>query len=454
MRKRTNKRISPTVVSLFAGCGGLDLGFKEEGFNLVYACDNDSVAVEVYKRNIDSRAYVRDVTTDIFHDEILSLGKCDVVLGGFPCQGFSKAGPKRQDDSRNLLYLEMKKAVAQLQPEIFIAENVDGLSQNFKGQFTEYIVRDFKEIGYEVDYRILNAGDYGVPQHRRRIFFVGQKKSSIKNGFRWPVQSHNCQTRNGEKQIVSSLEVFDDKSPSCLKKAVSIKDSIADLRRLGSSVPDHRITNKWKEDYNKIIARIGEGQKLCNVRFSETSVYTWDIPEVFGEVDNVDVLILEAIGKNRRHKKYGNIPNGNPLSETIIKELTGIDNLRGNLEKLSRLGYLKEKMGGYDLKGAMFCSGLFKRPLWSEPSPTVLTNFHNPRYFIHPLEDRPFSLRECARLQGFPDNFLFTDNHSVKQLVDGYRLVGNAVAPPLSKQFAISVKSFFCEEGEPKDEVT
>ena len=82
------------VVSIFSGCGGLDLGFKEQGFDILYACDSDPVAVSCYGRNVHDRVYLRDVTSVEFRKDILDLGKCDVVLGGFPCQGFSKAGPK------------------------------------------------------------------------------------------------------------------------------------------------------------------------------------------------------------------------------------------------------------------------------------------------------------------------------------------------------------------------
>lgn len=228
--------------------------------------------------------------------------------------------------------------------------------------------------------------------------------------------------------------------------ALTIRDAIYDIRKLSPEVPDHRVTNKWSDDSTRIMPRISEGQKLCNVRFADSSVYTWNIPEVFGNVDEIDTKILEIIGKNRRHKKYGNIPNGNPLSESIIRELGGLGEIKENLNRLVKVGYLKEKNDGYDLKGAMFCSGLFKRPKWDEPSPTVLTNFHNPRYFIHPERNSPFSLRECARLQGFPDDFLFTETDDIKELESGYRLVGNAVAPPLSRSIAIAVKKLFNEE--------
>ncbi len=442
----------PTVVSLFVGCGGLDFGFKEEGFNLIYSCDNEPAAIRVYKANIDERAYIRDVTSEKFHDEIKSLGNCDVVIGGFPCQGFSKAGPKKTDDKRNLLYLEMRKAVDVLQPEIFIAENVDGISQNFKGKFLEYIVNDFSKIGYNVEHKIIDAANYGVPQHRRRVFFVGQKRGGKKINFPWPIQTHFFENRNGERSLNEEPNLWNQNEFSNRQPALTIRDAISDLLEIKNQQSDHRVSKKLKSDYNLIIRNIGKGQKLCNVRFSDTSVYTWEIPEVFGEVDKDDILILNIIGKNRRHRKYGDIPNGNPLPIDIIEELSGLTNIKSKLISLVEKGYLKEKLDGYDLKGAMFCSGLFKRPLWKKPSPTVLTNFYNPRYFIHPLENRTFSLRECARLQGFPDSFMFTDCEDEKQLIDGYRLVGNAVPPTLSLIIAKSVKTTLMERKLNKNE--
>lgn len=439
-------KYSPSVVSLFVGCGGLDLGFKEEGFDLIYSCDNDPAAIAVYKNNIDSRGYVRDVTSKAFHSDVRSIGKCDIVLGGFPCQGFSKAGPKNENDDRNLLYIEMKSAIEVLQPKVFIAENVDGLSQNFKGKYLEKIIHDFEEIGYKVQYRILNAVNYGVPQYRRRIFFVGLKENLNTSDFLWPIETHNSTDRNGESSIRKYRDLFDPLDSELKKEALTIRDSIYDIRQIDAKIPDHRVTNKWSSNSNKIMSFIGEGQKLCNVRFADSSVYTWQIPEVFGDVDKIDIQILEIIGRNRRHKKYGNIPNGNPIPESIIQQLGGFSDIRERLQRLVQSGYLKEKNDGYDLKGAMFCSGLFKRPRWDEPSPTVLTNFHNPRYFVHPERDTPFSLRECARLQGFPDDFFFTTTDDVKELEAGYRLVGNAVSPPLGRAFASSLKKLFNKE--------
>lgn len=437
--------LKPSVVSLFAGCGGLDVGFLEQGFDLIYACDHDPVAVDAYKRNIDQRAYVRDVTSDEFHSDLKDIGRCDIVLGGFPCQGFSKAGPKKEGDVRNFLYLEMKAAVEKLQPKIFLAENVDGLSQNFKGAYLESITKDFQSIGYHVEHRVIDSVTFGVPQHRRRIYFVGIRNDQHHVDFEWPSATHAQRIRSGETVLRSVDLLWGD---GLAHRSTSIADAIGDLRELDSSIPDHRVTNAWPAATNTIIKRIGPGQKLCNVRHSDSSVYTWNIPEYFGLVTEQEVAILEVIAKNRRLRQYGTIPNGNPLALDVIETLSRITSAMPIIESLLSKGYLKEVSGKYDLKGAMFCSGLYKRPDWNSPSPTVLTNFHSPRYFIHPLEDRPFSLRECARLQGFSDNFIFTQTESVSELTAGYRLVGNAVSPPVGRAFAVAIYSHLIKEAE------
>lgn len=436
----------PSVVSLFCGCGGLDLGFRELGFTMSYACDNDPLAVQCYSRNVHESVFVRDVTSPEFHTDIESLGSCDVVLGGFPCQGFSKAGPKSQGDPRNVLYLEMKRAIHTLQPRLFVAENVDGLAQNFRGAYLQQITRDFQSIGYHVEHRILDAIEYGVPQHRRRILFVGQREPAVAP-FRWPSPTHKPRVRNGEFKLSSAgglRSLWDlPGTEEDLKDVVTVRDAIGDLVKLDPSIPDHQVVNNWPKKYQAVFAAIKQGQKLCNVRHASTSVYTWQIPEVFGAVSDVERLILETISKNRRHKEYGDIPNGNPLPMAEIERLSGLTGIEPQIESLMHKGYLKDLGGRYDLKGAMFCSGLFKRPNWDEPAPTVLTVFSNPRYFLHPTEDRPFSLRECARLQGFPDSFRFVTPETDLTLVDGYRLVGNAVPPPLSRALAAAVLEHF-----------
>jgi DNA (cytosine-5)-methyltransferase 1 len=442
-----------SVVSAFSGCGGFDLGFKEAGFELIYACDNDAAAVDCYSRNVDRNVFARDVTSSEFHSDIANIGTCDVVLGGFPCQGFSKAGPKQESDERNTLYVEMRRIVAKLRPSVFIAENVDGIRQNFGGAFLKKIISGFEQVGYEVDHQILDAAAFGVPQYRRRAFFVGTRQGSGQ-AFAWPRPTHRATTRNGEFKVAEreGPRLFDTSEivpkHECRQRARTIKDAIADLVQLRPEVPDHAVTNAWPKKYEGVFKVIKQGQKLCNVRHSDTSVYTWNIPDVFGEVTEREAVVLEIVSRHRRHKQYGSIPNGNPLPLDEIERLSGVAGLRNEVVSLLAKNYLKDMDGKYDLKGAMFCSGLFKRPNWSEPSPTILTNFHNPRYFLHPLEDRPFSLRECARLQSFPDSFEITGDSSVVDLVSGYRLIGNAVPPLLSRRFADAVLHFLARQAQ------
>jgi DNA (cytosine-5)-methyltransferase 1 len=424
-----------SVVSVFSGCGGLDLGFLEAGFELTYACDIDPAAVACYRSNLDDRAMCLDATSEAFHSDIRNIGECDIVIGGFPCQGFSKAGPKQKGDSRNTLYVEMRRVVEELNPKVFIAENVDGMSQNFGGAYLKQITADFSSLGYEVEHRVIDSVAYGVPQHRRRIIFVGT------NGvdFHWPEPTHTAPSRNGEFRIGNQGPSLFDDAPQAVARARTIRDAIGNLPAPGKEIPDHVLIDSWPRKYEHVFSHIGPGQKLCNVRHSDTSVYTWQIPEVFGNTTARERCVLETISKNRRHKRYGAIPNGNPLPVAEIESLSGLAGIRPEIGTLLEKGYLKEIEGKHDLKGAMFCSGLFKRPRWDEPSPTVLTNFYNPRYFLHPEKNRPFTLRECARLQSFPDDFLFLDGEGAVDLISGYRLVGNAVPPLVSRAFADSV---------------
>jgi len=431
------------IVSLFSGCGGLDLGFVRRGHKVIYACDSSKHAVACYRWNIGDHCVKRDVTSDEYTSDLGQLDTADVVLGGFPCQGFSKAGPKRQDDKRNLLYERMQSTVLTLKPKVFVAENVDGIQQNFGGEFVRRVSSGFTDDStcYKVHYQVLDAAHYGVPQHRRRAFFIGIRtdiESSQGTSFHWPLNTHENRTRNGEFKV-NHLPLFRAGRREQLGAPVTVRDAIGDLTKLSARTPDHQVIKRWPSKYAHVFRAIGPGQKLCNVRHAETSIYTWHIPEAFGETTDVQRLILDTIGRYRRHKKYGSIPNGNPLPVDEIARLTDLspDVVATESNILVVAGYLKPKLDGFDLKGAMFCSGLFKRPKWDEPGPTVLTNFHNPRYFLHPSENRPLSLRECARLQSFDDDFQFLA--AGVSLVEGYRLVGNAVPPLLSGVIAQAV---------------
>ncbi|WP_141273799.1 DNA cytosine methyltransferase, partial [Kurthia gibsonii] len=177
-----------TLISLFSGAGGMDLGFKNAGFNILWANDFVKDATETYKNNIGDHVVLGDITEIPSSDIPGDIGDVDVVIGGFPCQGFSIANTKRNmDDSRNFLYLELLRVIKDKKPKFFVAENVKGLLSMQKGKVIEMIVNDFEKIGYKVDYKLLNAADYGVPQARERVIIIGNRLG-IDNPF--PKPSH------------------------------------------------------------------------------------------------------------------------------------------------------------------------------------------------------------------------------------------------------------------------
>ena len=154
------------IVSLFSGAGGLDLGFVNAGHKVIWANDIDNDAIESYRRNIGNHI----VFGEIENISSKNIPDCDMIIGGFPCQGFSVANTKRNSkDSRNKLYKELVRIIRDKMPRYFVAENVKGLASLGRGKVLELIIRDFESVGYRVNYKTLNAADYGVPQIRKRI---------------------------------------------------------------------------------------------------------------------------------------------------------------------------------------------------------------------------------------------------------------------------------------------
>ena len=173
------------IISLFAGAGGLDLGFQQAGFQVTWAVDNDSDAVKTYARNLGQHA----VLADILDIDFTSLDQPDGIVGGFPCQGFSVANTGRSvDDSRNTLYLSFVSAVRQLQPKFFLAENVKGILSLGKGEVFNHILRDFAAAGYTCKFGLVNAAHYGVPQNRQRVLILGIRNDLSPGDFDWPPQ--------------------------------------------------------------------------------------------------------------------------------------------------------------------------------------------------------------------------------------------------------------------------
>jgi DNA (cytosine-5)-methyltransferase 1 len=194
------------VVSLFSGAGGLDLGFIQVGHTVVWANDLYSDAVKTYRQNIGGHI-VEDDIRRISPEEIPS---CDIVIGGFPCQGFSVANTKRTiEDTRNELYKQMIRIIKGKKPLFFLAENVKGLLNIGKGAVMSMIVDDFTRIGYKVKYQLLNAADYGVPQLRQRVIIIGVR-NDIAFEYVFPDKQYNEEGSDGLKRWISVKDALQD----------------------------------------------------------------------------------------------------------------------------------------------------------------------------------------------------------------------------------------------------
>ena len=200
------------IVSLFSGAGGLDLGLIRAGNEVIWANDIDDNAVATYRKNIGNNILCRDIQkvkmSDIPDD-------ADVVVGGFPCQGFSQANLLRDvDDDRNLLYRFFRKVINAKKPRFFIAENVKGILSLGGGAVIKRILSDFARAGYLVELHLVNMADYGVPQHRQRVIIVGQRRD-VGRGmlFRFPPPTNAKEGKGGLppwRTIRDALEHFPD----------------------------------------------------------------------------------------------------------------------------------------------------------------------------------------------------------------------------------------------------
>ena len=194
------------VVSLFSGAGGLDLGFIKAGHQIIWANDLYKDAVETYRKNIGDHI----VCEDISKIQTADIPDADIIIGGFPCQGFSVANTKRHvGDERNELYKQLIRVIKDKRPKFFLAENVKGILSIGKGQVFQMILSDFRELGYKVQYRVLNAADFGVPQTRLRVIIVGVR-NDIDFEYTYPQPTNSKDGSDGLPRWVSVSEALKD----------------------------------------------------------------------------------------------------------------------------------------------------------------------------------------------------------------------------------------------------
>ena len=388
------------VISLFSGAGGMDLGFINAGFDIVWANDFFKEAVESYKKNVDDRIVYGDITkipSSEMPDDI------DLVIGGFPCQGFSIANTKRSmKDERNFLYKEMLRVIDDKKPKFFVAENVKGILSMKKGKVFGMIKKDFKKLGYNVDAKLLNAAEYGIPQARERVVIIGNR-IGVKNPYPKPthwVDSKKYESKKGLKDPITVEETIGFLSDVRLSdKPITLDNGMVIYNHMAAT----NVYDKfWGRKYKVKQEDICDYLKMWRDKAGYT---TKKVDDYFG-------YKYTAGHWFRKDNHSGSIPK--PSDWWELKKILGFDN---KYDK--KVTTMVEK----EIK--------FEQSLritnWNRPSDTITAT--SPE--IHVNRERRLSARECAMLQTFPMDYEFVGSLNVI-----YRQIGNAVPVKLAEQIA------------------
>lgn len=390
---------SPRYLSLFSGCGGFDLGFINAGYQAIAAYDLDEFAVQTYNQNFRSHTAER---ADLKEWRKLSLKKScvDVVVSGPPCQGFSMIGQRKRNDPRNSLLLIPIEVAIHLRARVLIVENVPGALLGAHASFWRKAEARLVANGYRNRTFVIDAGKAGLAQSRKRVLLVA---------------------RRGTDDLTDFPPFKGNFLP------------LGAILSVGDKIPNHspRILLPGSTSA-KIASHIFQGQKLCNVRRGESSVHTWNIPEVFGRVTKDEEEFLECLLILRRQDRIRSWGDADPVSGKRLRRAFGASWSRV-ARTLIEKEYIKSQDGKYDLCRTF--NGKYRRLHPEHPTNCVLTRFCDPIYFLHPYENRGFTVREAARLQGFPDDFVFCGSETIQA-----RQVGNAVPPAMAETIAEWIK--------------
>ena len=398
-----------TFIDLFAGCGGLSEGFYKCGYKALLHLEIDSVACETLKtrmkyygydnKEIDDAVLCADITGEIIIAEIDNRVKetVDIIIGGPPCQAFSSVGRAQSPDSmnndpRNYLFENYLKILNHVKPKMFIFENVKGiLTAKPKGvKIFERIIREMSETYNVVDDAgvvLLNAADYGVPQIRERVILIGVRKD---------IDYINV------NQIYSDIRKTNSNDDENLPDYFTVKDAIADLPKLLPGESANKVIAESKNTKNAYLEKISNDSSL---------VYNHEA---------------------RKHNAQ-DIERYRILSSHKNWQLKDLQNVRPDLVH-------------HDPK---HFGNRYTVQEWDKPGKTVVAHLYKDgNLFIHPDPEqaRTFTVREAARIQSFPDDFVFEGSRTQQ-----YKQVGNAVPPLMAEAFAKTLKNYLDKIREHKD---
>ena len=387
-----------TFASLFSGCGGFDVGFDTNGFRCIGAYDNDPHVVRVHHLNHGPIAEMLDLSSDAIRLE--AIRNVDVLISGSPCQGFSTAGKRLFSDPRNHLLLVAGHIAAFAKPKVFLAENVVGVASGSHKEYWEALHLILRSAGYLTTDFICDGTQMGVAQIRRRRFLIA---------WRTPVT-----LRLRLPQKLGGI----------------LRDAIGNMEGTTSHDKNYLVAGSV---HARIAERIRQGQKLSDVRGGNRAVPSWEIPEVFGATTPEEQNLLLALRSLRRRMRTRDYGDADPVSVSALNSYFRHD-VELLVDSLESKKYLRRK--GCMVNLSRGYNGKYRRLLWNAPSLNVDTCFGAPNLFLHPVEQRGFTIREAARIQGFPDTFEFKGPERAQ-----YRMIGNAVPPPMAECLSEFVRS-------------
>ena len=378
-------------VDFFSGAGGLSCGLRMAGFESILGSDIHPVYAETFALNHPGTHVITKDIRELSEQDILELtglkpGELDLIAGGPPCQGFSVNAPVRSlDDQRNHLFKDYLRIAEILRPKAILIENVPGLVSLGKGTVVEAIYNQFKKMGYSVAHKILFAGHYGVPQMRFRTIFIALRDGG---GIEFPEPTHYAQAVanfTGAKELCIKMSPLFSQH---LKKQATVWNAISDLPEL---IPGQVINDA---DYE--VEPQSELQTL--LREGSAKIYNHACAKL-GKA-NLDRLKYIPQGGSWRDIPYDMLPAG--------------------LQRARRSDHTK-RYGR--LHPDAMCSTILTKcdPHWGS--------------FFHPTQDRAISVREAARIQTFPDRYVFTGN-----LTQQFEQVGNAVPPLMAKALGETIR--------------
>lgn len=394
----------PKVISLFSGAGGMDLGFIQAGFDIMWANDVFPEAIETYKKNIGNHIVYGDIRLISSNDIPDSP---DVIIGGFPCQGFSIANTKRNmEDKRNFLYKEMLRIIKDKKPKMFVAENVKGLLSMEKGKVIEMIMNDFRNLGYYVEYKLLNAAEYGVPQQRERVIIIGNRLS---NHVTFPKQTHYILNSDYEKNKELLPAITCEQAIGWLAN-IRCQDAPIYLPN-GKVIYQHKAYENVADSFWGRKYKINQ-EEICDYLVKwrkQAKISTKKIDEYFG-------YSATAGHRFRKDNHSGSIPKPSDWRE--LKKILKFDDT------------YDEKVTTLIEKPVLFEQSL-RITNWDRPSDTITAT--SPEIHINKL--RRLSVRECAILQTFPENFIFCGPNIGKM----HTQIGNAVPVELARKIGLCI---------------